>query len=80
MSEPTEPVNPVRPVSGGDRSHEDLLQPLEVVADITQEGGEEHDPQFEPVIRLTEQVESKTHEEDEEPTFKMCAMHASLKV
>lgn len=31
-----------------------------------------HDPQFEPVIRLTEQVEAKTHEEDEEPLFKMC--------
>ncbi|OXG36541.1 ran-specific GTPase-activating protein 1 [Cryptococcus neoformans Ze90-1] len=35
--------------------------------------GEEHDPQFEPVIRLTEQVEAKTFEEDEEPLFKMRA-------
>ncbi|TDL29447.1 hypothetical protein BD410DRAFT_779846 [Rickenella mellea] len=34
---------------------------------------EEHDPQFEPVIRLTEQVETKTHEEDEEPLFKLRA-------
>lgn len=32
-----------------------------------------HDPQFEPVIRLTEQVDSKTHEEDEEVVFKMRA-------
>lgn len=35
----------------------------------TQEGS--HDPQFEPVIKLTEQVEAKTHEEDEEVLFKM---------
>ncbi|WVQ82446.1 hypothetical protein IAT38_004574 [Cryptococcus sp. DSM 104549] len=34
---------------------------------------EEHDPHFEPVIRLTEQVEAKTHEEDEEVLFKMRA-------
>lgn len=33
-----------------------------------------HDPQFEPVIRLTEQVEAKTHEEDEEVLFKMCVL------
>ena len=33
---------------------------------------EEHDPQFEPVIKLTEQVETKTHEENEEVLFKMC--------
>lgn len=32
---------------------------------------EEHDPQFEPVVKLTEQVEAKTHEEDEEVLFKM---------
>lgn len=38
----------------------------------TQEGGEDaHDPHFEPVIKLTEQVEAKTHEEDEEVLFKM---------
>ncbi|KAK6910345.1 ran-binding protein 1 [Kwoniella mangroviensis CBS 10435] len=36
-------------------------------------GAEEHDPQFEPVIKLTEQVEAKTHEEDEEVLFKMRA-------
>ncbi|KAL4241171.1 Ran binding protein RanBP1-like protein [Abortiporus biennis] len=34
---------------------------------------EEHDPQFEPVIKLTEQVETKTNEEDEEVLFKMRA-------
>ncbi|CCM01721.1 uncharacterized protein FIBRA_03786 [Fibroporia radiculosa] len=34
---------------------------------------EEHDPHFEPVIKLTEQVETKTHEEDEEVLFKMRA-------
>ena len=32
---------------------------------------EEHDPQFEPVIKLTEQVETKTFEEDEDALFKM---------
>ncbi|OCH94059.1 ran/spi1 binding protein [Obba rivulosa] len=32
---------------------------------------EEHDPHFEPVVRLTEQVETKTHEEDETVLFKM---------
>jgi hypothetical protein len=32
---------------------------------------EEHDPQFEPVIKLTEQVEAKTGEEDDEVLFKM---------
>lgn len=35
---------------------------------------EEHDPHFEPVIKLTEQVETKTHEENEEVLFKMCAL------
>ncbi|KAF6762586.1 ran/spi1 binding protein [Ephemerocybe angulata] len=34
---------------------------------------EEVDVHFEPVIRLTEQVESKTHEEDEDVVFKMRA-------
>jgi len=34
---------------------------------------EQHDPHFEPVVRLTEQVDSKTHEEDEEVLFKMRA-------
>ncbi|KAI0035690.1 RanBP1 domain-containing protein [Vararia minispora EC-137] len=35
--------------------------------------GEESDPHFEPVIKLTEQVETKTNEEDEEAVFKMRA-------
>jgi len=30
------------------------------------------DPHFEPVIKLTEQVEVKTYEEDEDVLFKMC--------
>ncbi|KAF7331851.1 RanBD1 domain-containing protein [Mycena kentingensis (nom. inval.)] len=34
---------------------------------------EEHDPHYEPVIKLTEQVDTKTHEEDEEVLFKMRA-------
>jgi len=34
---------------------------------------EENDPQFEPVIRLTQQVETKTMEEDEEALFKLRA-------
>jgi Ran-binding protein 1 len=33
---------------------------------------EENDPHFEPVIKLTEQIDTKTHEEDEEVLFKMC--------
>ncbi|KAL7421498.1 Ran GTPase binding protein Sbp1 [Cryptotrichosporon argae] len=36
-------------------------------------GEAEHDPQFEPVIKLTEQVAAKTHEEDEDVVFKMRA-------
>jgi len=32
---------------------------------------EEHDPHFEPVIKLTEQIETKTMEEDEDALFKM---------
>lgn len=42
-----------------------------IMADTEQHTEDTHDPQFEPVIRLTEQVESKTHEEDEEVVFKM---------
>lgn len=38
---------------------------------------EEVDPHFEPVIRLTDQIEVKTHEEDEDVTFKMYA-HLAL--
>ncbi|KAJ7179383.1 RanBP1 domain-containing protein [Mycena filopes] len=34
---------------------------------------EEVDPQFEPVIKLTEQIDTKTHEEDEDVLFKMRA-------
>ncbi|KAF7353025.1 RanBD1 domain-containing protein [Mycena venus] len=34
---------------------------------------EEIDPHFEPVIKLTEQVDAKTHEEDEDVLFKMRA-------
>jgi hypothetical protein len=38
---------------------------------------EEGDPHFEPVIKLTEQVEIKTNEEDEEGVFKMCVAASS---
>lgn len=41
--------------------------------DPQQNKEEEADPHFEPVIRLTDQVEVKTHEEDEDVTFKMRA-------
>jgi len=34
---------------------------------------EEADPHFEPIVRLTEQVETKTNEEDEDIVFKMRA-------
>jgi len=40
------------------------------MADTTEHTEDTHDPQFEPVIRLTEQVEAKTHEEDEEVLYK----------
>ena len=39
---------------------------------------EEQDPHFEPVIKLTEQVETKTNEEDEEAIFKMCVSHCPI--
>jgi Ran-binding protein 1 len=32
---------------------------------------EEHDPHFEPVIKLTEEVVTKTNEEDETIVFKL---------
>ncbi|KAG8964522.1 hypothetical protein FRC03_001688 [Tulasnella sp. 419] len=44
------------------------------MADSTKpEEHEESNAVFEPVIRLTEQIESKTHEEDEDIIFKMRA-------
>jgi len=39
---------------------------------LIQQQDEETDVHFEPVIKLTEHVETKTMEEDEEPIFKMC--------
>jgi Ran-binding protein 1 len=42
-------------------------------ADPSANKDEEHDPHYEPVIKLTDQVETKTHEEDEETLFKMRA-------
>jgi hypothetical protein len=39
---------------------------------------EEHDPQYEPVIHLTDKVETKTLEEDEDQLFKMCAASLDL--
>ena len=39
---------------------------------------EEQDPHFEPVIKLTEQVETKTNEEDEEAIFKMCVFYCPI--
>ncbi|KAJ6599338.1 RanBP1 domain-containing protein [Mycena vulgaris] len=40
---------------------------------LTPKQEEEIDPHFEPVIKLTEQIDTKTHEEDEEVLFKMRA-------
>lgn len=44
------------------------------MARCDQPEGEEIDPHFEPVIKLTEQVEVKTYEEDEDVLFKMCVL------
>lgn len=41
------------------------------MARCDQPEGEEIDPHFEPVIKLTEQVEVKTYEEDEDILYKM---------
>lgn len=46
------------------------MQIANALFDLLQE--EEVDVHFEPVIRLTEQVDTKTNEEDEESVFKMC--------
>ncbi|KAI0719508.1 RanBP1 domain-containing protein [Cerioporus squamosus] len=45
----------------------------EAISDALAPRDEEHDPHFEPVIKLTEQVETKTNEEDEDVVFKMRA-------
>lgn len=42
-------------------------------SDPQQNKEEEADPHFEPVIKLTDQVQTKTHEEDEDVIFKMRA-------
>jgi len=42
-------------------------------ADPAANKDEEHDPHYEPVIKLTDQIETKTHEEDEDALFKMRA-------
>lgn len=52
------------------------LYPVENVLVVYQnpqgaDGEAENEPQFEPVIKLEQQVETKTHEEDEEVSFKM---------
>ena len=45
----------------------------DVLSEPGAEGEAEADPHFEPVIKLDQQVETKTHEEDEEVSFKMRA-------
>jgi len=47
-----------------------MSEPTDALAARTEE---EHDPQFEPVIRLTEQVNTITGEEDDKVLFKMRA-------
>ena len=39
---------------------------------------DEHDPHYEPVIHLTDKVETKTLEEDEDQLFKMYATYLDL--
>ena len=80
MADTNEQVNPVStPLCGrtGDAYHElaspvrmyDVLDSTVIISLTRQE--DNHDPQFEPVLKLTEQVEAKTHEEDEDVLFKM---------
>jgi len=47
-----------------------MTEPIDALAARTED---EHDPHFEPVIRLTEQVDTKTGEEEDEVIFKMRA-------
>jgi len=47
-----------------------MVEPTDALAARTEE---EHDPHYEPVIRLTEQVDTKTGEEEDDVIFKMRA-------
>lgn len=46
--------------------------------DSTNPQTEDSTATFEPVVRLSETVDVKTHEEDEEALFKMCVALAAL--
>lgn len=55
-----------------------LISPSSAMADsstnpLAPKTDEEHDPHFEPVVRLTEEVATKTNEEDETVVFKLRA-------
>ena len=63
---------------GGDTNAVNACDPDRVLTVSNYQTDEEHDPQFEPVIKLTEQVEVKTMEEDEEVLFKMYVGGASV--
>ena len=70
----SEPVNPLVPRVRLFFYHPSILPRSSnlLVAFFFSFQDEEVDPHFEPVIKLTEQVETKTHEEDEDVLFKMC--------
>ncbi|OBZ76737.1 Ran-specific GTPase-activating protein [Grifola frondosa] len=56
-----------------DRATIPVLEDYSLIALTCARQEDEHDPQYEPVIKLTEQVETKTMEEDEDVLFKMRA-------
>jgi hypothetical protein len=68
-------VRLIFPTSLSPQSFRDQNPTLLITFSFFQE--DEVDPQFEPVIKLTEQVETKTHEEDEDVLFKMCVRISS---
>lgn len=54
-----------------DQANASIFLSAKISAAISSIIQEEHDPHYEPVLKLTEQVETKTHEEDEDVIFKM---------
>lgn len=49
-----------------------------ILTEFTSKTDEEHDPHYEPVIRLTEQVDTKTGEEEDDVIFKMYVLATTI--